>query len=73
MELDAFQLTDSLVKNFPQRYVHKTYPVVWRIGDIPVRPSVVPHVIVSIFAFFLYRLYKPLVFVTGVVRHEIQN
>jgi len=73
MEPDAFQLTDSIVKNFPQHYVHYTYPVVWRIDVTPFSPSIVPHVIISIFVFILHRLYKPLVFITGVVRHEIQN
>jgi len=33
----------------------------------------VPHVIVSVFVFILHGLYKPFVFVTGMVRHEIQN
>jgi len=66
--------SDSLVENFPQRYVyHKTYPVVWWIDVTPVLPSIVPHVIITIFVFILNRLYKPLVFVTGVVRHEIQK
>jgi hypothetical protein len=69
--LQAYQLTVSLAQNFPQRNVHKTYPFVWRWFAI-ISP-IMPHVVVSIIVFLVYGLYKPFVFVTGVVRHEIQN
>jgi len=63
----------SVLVPCPGRAPKYALPVVWRISVNAVRSPVAPHVIVGIFVFILNRLYKPLVFVTGVVRHEIQN
>jgi hypothetical protein len=55
-------------------YLHVTYPAVRRYPMlVSVDPAVMPHVEVCVRLLPSQGLLEPLVFVAGVVRHEVQN